>query len=102
MIYKGTADSSLIYDYFENILPKLTQKSVIVLDNASFHKSQKLKDLFAKFGHKMLFLSPYSPDLNPIENIWGSIKKNLRNYYDYSIDLFENLSYWICQFCASW
>lgn len=98
MIYEGNADSEVMLTYFENLLPKLPKKSVIIMDNASFHKGQKLQDLFAKFGHKIAFLSAYSPDMNPIENMWGTIKTNLRNYYDYSKSLFENLSFWVCKF----
>jgi transposase len=100
IIYEGTADSELICIYFESVLPKLIQKSVIIMDNASFHKSQKLKKLFEYYGHVLYFLPAYSPDLNPIENMWGTIKNNLRNYYDYSKTLFENLSYWVCQYCV--
>jgi transposase len=100
MIYEGTANSDLTYAYFESILPKLRKKSVIIMDNASFHKGKRLKDLFEKYGHQLVFLSTYSPDLNPIENMWGTIKNNLRSYYDYSVDLYENLSFWVCKYCV--
>ena len=100
MIYKGTANSDVVCGYFENILPTLKQKSVIIMDNASFHKGQRLNEIFEKYGHKLVFLSAYSPDLNPIENMWGTIKTNLRNYYDYSKDLFENLCFWVCKYCV--
>ena len=56
MIYEGTANSEVMLTYFENLLPKLPKSSVIIMDNASFHKGQKLQDLFAKFGHKIAFL----------------------------------------------
>lgn len=84
--------------YFDNILPKLEVSSVVIMDNASFHKGQRLKDLFEKYEHKLMFLPPYSPELNPIENMWGTIKEGLRNYYDYSVDLYENLSFWVCKY----
>ena len=100
MIYEGTANSEVMLTYFENLLPKLPKKSVIIMDNASFHKGQKLKELFEKYNHKLVFLPAYSPDLNPIENMWGTIKTNLRNYYDYSISLYENLSFWVCEYCV--
>ena len=100
MIYEGTANSKLIYVYFKSILPKLKFKSVIIMDNASIHKSRELKKLFKKYNHKLIFLPPYSPDLNPIEQLWGTIKNGLRNYYDYTQSLVENLSYWICQYCV--
>jgi transposase len=91
MIYQGTADSNTVYAYFEAVLPNLKQGSVIILDNASYHKSQILKDLFTKYNCTLMFLPPYSPELNPIENLWGTIKQHLRSYYDYSLSLFDNL-----------
>lgn len=84
--------------YFQEVLPKLTNKSVIIMDNASFHRGKKLEKLFEKYNHKLVFLPAYSPELNPIENMWGTIKQNLRSYYDYSKNLFENLSFWVCEF----
>jgi transposase len=91
MIYKETADKDLMLAYFSQVLPKLKPGSIIVMDNASFHKSKELRDLFRRFNIELLYLPPYSPDLNPIEKIWGNIKKELRNYFDYSKNLFENL-----------
>ena len=91
MIYQGTADSNTVYGYFENLLPSLKQGSIIILDNASYHKSEQLLKLFHSHKISILFLPPYSPDLNPIENLWGTIKQRLRNYYDYSLSLFDNL-----------
>lgn len=91
MIYQDTANSNTVYAYFETILPRLKQNSVIILDNASYHRSQQLIDLFASHNCVLLFLPPYSPDLNPIEKLWGTIKQHLRNYYDYTLTLFDNL-----------
>jgi putative transposase len=99
MIYEDTANTNVILAYFENVLPKLKTSSVVIMDNASYHKSKRLQNLFEKYGHKLVFLPPYSPELNPIENIWGTIKSNLRNYYDYSVNLFDNLSYSVCKYC---
>ena len=78
---------------------KLTTSSVIIMDNASYHKSQTLKDLFKQHNHTLVFLPAYSPDLNPIEKLWGTIKQQLRNYYDYTLSLYENLSLAICKYC---
>jgi isftu1 transposase len=97
MIYEGTADACLIVSYFEFVLPKLKPNSVVVMDNASFHKSKTLKDLFESHNIQLIFLPPYSPDLNPIEKIWGNVKKELRNYFDYSRNLLENLCEVVCK-----
>lgn len=91
MIYQGTADSNTVYAYFKHLLPRLKQGSIIFLDNASYHKSEQLLKLFHSHKICILYLPPYSPDLNPIENLWGTIKEHLRNYYDYSLSLFDNL-----------
>ncbi|WP_369408574.1 transposase [Wolbachia endosymbiont of Atemnus politus] len=50
----------------------------MVLDNASFHKSARTKNLIENVGCKILFLPPYSPDLNPIEKFWFAIKHAIR------------------------
>jgi transposase len=100
MIYEFTADTEVMMVYFEAILPKLKTSSVIIMDNASFHKSDRISKLFQKYNHKLVFLPPYSPELNPIEKMWGTIKINLRGHYDYSKSLLENLSYWVCKYAV--
>ena len=54
------------------LIPSLKRKCVIVMDNASFHK--RVKRLLNRHGHRLLFLPPYSPDLNPIEKKWAQAK----------------------------
>ena len=48
------------------------------MDNATFHKSKESLELVEKAGCKILFLPPYSPDLNPIEIFWANFKKMVR------------------------
>ena len=48
------------------------------MDNASFHKSQNSQRLIEQVGCKVLFLPPYSPDLNPIEIFWANFKKMIQ------------------------
>ncbi|WP_373755429.1 transposase, partial [Neisseria sp.] len=55
------------------LIPELPQNSVVVMDNATFHKGSALALLKEK-GHTVLWLSPYSPDLNQIEKKWAWIK----------------------------
>ena len=64
----------------EDLIPKLPQKSVIVLDNAAFHKSPVLKNMVEEAGHKLEYLPAYSPDLNPIEPKWFQAKSRKRKY----------------------
>ncbi len=51
----------------KDLLSKLSEPSVIVMDNATFHKRKDMHDAIVKAGHKLIFLPPYSPALNPIE-----------------------------------
>jgi transposase len=69
----------------QELLPKLPTGSVIVLDNASFHKGEEMKRVVTKSGHTLLYLPPYSPDLNPIEKKWAQAKR-IRRTLGCSID----------------
>ena len=79
MTYQNTMTSAFFEEWFEQcLLPELTQKSVIILDNARFHRMSVLREMAEKLGHKVLPLAPYSPELNPIEHVWANIKRYLR------------------------
>ena len=54
--------------------------SVLIMDNARFHRKDILRDMAEKANCTVLFLPAYSPDLNPIENEWANLKTFLRNY----------------------
>ena len=62
----------------QDLIPKLTTSCVVVMDNATFHKVNGISELIEKAGHQLLYLPPYSPDLNPIERKWAQVKA-LRN-----------------------
>ena len=49
-----------------------------LMDNVAFHKRASFKEKIEAVGAKVLFLSPYSPDFNPIENLWSKLKTNMR------------------------
>ena len=97
MTYGGTTDSALFEHWFEKMLLKSIPKySVIILDNAAFHRKSKLYKLAEKAECEILFLPPYSPDLNPIENFWAWLKQRLRkilpayyNFDDALLDCFQ-------------
>jgi len=64
--YEGTMDSALFELWFETkLLPSLPKDTTIVMDNAAFHRKSQLPFLASKFGHKIIFLPPYSPESNP-------------------------------------
>ena len=62
------------------LLPNLKTKTVIVMDNATFHKNSQMLNDIVKAGHVVEFLPAYSPDLNPIENKWAEKKAFIRKY----------------------
>jgi transposase len=77
--YSGTTDSALFECWFEKcLLSEVAPHSVIVLDNAAFHRKTILPSIAAQKGCTILFLPAYSPDLNPIEKKWSWLKKRLR------------------------
>ena len=79
MTYKETMTSDFFEAWFKTfLLPTLDRPSVIIIDNARFHRMSKLKELCKEQGHRLLPLPPYSPEYNPIEKTWAQIKKHLR------------------------
>ena len=77
--YEGSMNSTLFEWWFEKcLLNELQPGSVIVLDNATFHRKSILPSLAAQKNCTVLFLPAYSPDLNPIEKKWAWLKKRLR------------------------
>ena len=58
----------------EDLIPKLPPCSVVILDNATFHKGAAMQKAIADAGHTLLYLPPYSPDFNPIEKKWAQAK----------------------------
>lgn len=64
----------------QDLIPKLPKNSVLIMDNAGFHKSPLLIEMIKKAGHKLEYLPAYSPDLNPIESKWAQSKAKRRKY----------------------
>ncbi len=82
LIFSGSCDTEIFNTYIrQTLLPVLKPGSVVVLDNASFHKASDILKILEKNGCSVLFLPPYSPDLNPIEHCWSPIKNDLRKKF---------------------
>ena len=81
MTFQGYCNSALIEAWFQQQLCRaLRPGQVVILDNASFHKSQRLHELVEEVGCKLLFLPRYSPDLNKIEPLWNQIKHTIAHH----------------------
>jgi transposase len=89
-VFNGTCNTELFNDWVEKFLIKeLKAGQVVVMDNASFHKSQKTKELIESVDCTIIFLPPYSPDLNPIEKFWANMKRWIKNKVTETSKLFE-------------
>lgn len=74
-LFNCNIDSDVFYAWLANdLMPKVKPRSVIVMDNASFHKRKDMIQLIYSKKCIPLFLPPYSPDLNPIEKKWAQVK----------------------------
>lgn len=88
MRYTCTTDSVLFEHWFEHcLLPCLPEDAVIVMDNAAFHRKNQLFAIAQRYQRTLIFLPPYSPELNPIEKFWAWLKKTIAS----TASLFETL-----------
>lgn len=97
MTYRHTMTAALFEAWFERcLLPALDRKSVIILDNARFHRMKVLQEIVKPSGHIILPLAPYSPELSPIEKTWANIKRYVRRVlpdFDCFIETLVSYSY---------
>jgi transposase len=76
---EGVTDRKVFEAYLEGVLaPSLRRGQIVVMDNLSVHKGERIKELIEERGCELLYLPPYSPDLNPIEEAFSKIKRILR------------------------
>jgi transposase len=79
MTIEEPTDTDIFLAYVEHLLyPVLKPGDVVVMDNLSAHKAPAVRDWIEKAGAEVLYLPPYSPDLNPIEKAWSKLKQLLR------------------------
>lgn len=93
--YDGAVDSERFIDFIERCLqPNLNHDDVLIMDNCRIHHSKVVKRCMEELSIKVLYLPPYSPELNPIEEAWSVIKgrlkrKKARNILDYIESMIE-------------
>ena len=76
---RGATDELVMTAFIEEVLADtLKQGDVVVMDNLTAHKTRKVQEAFAALSVEVLYLPPYSPDLNPIEKCWSKMKTDLR------------------------
>ena len=79
-LYKQQAINTDLYYIFLKELLKNIKNKYILMDNVSFHKSKRIKELIEETNNKILFIPPYSPDFNPIEEVFSKMKAFIRKY----------------------
>ena len=101
LVFEGYTNTKVFVAYLEQwLLPELKPGQVLVMDNASFHKGPLVREVVEAAGCRILYLPPYSPDLNPIEHQWFRVKNAVRKELpdcEYDLDAamtqaFRNLS----------
>jgi hypothetical protein len=83
------ADGEIFLNFVINcICPMLEKHHVVVMDNVAFHQVFGVREAIEATGAKLIYLPPYSPDLNPIEQMWGKVKNYLRKEAARTLDKF--------------
>jgi transposase len=96
-VFNGYTDSKCFNGWLEKcLLPCLRKGQVIIMDNASFHKSARTKEIIESAGCRLLFQPAYSPDLNPIEQQWAIIKRKFRKYKHKFKTFYDAINYAFC------
>lgn len=81
MTLNGSMDGDAYKVFIEHfLLPQLWVGAVVVMDNLPAHKVQQIKPLIESVGASIIYLSPYSPEFNPIEHWWSQLKAFLKQF----------------------
>jgi transposase len=101
-VYQGTTDSAFFEDFVEQLLPSMNPwpgpNSVLVMDNAPIHHTERIKQMCRDARVKLVYLPPYSPDFNPIEEFFAELKDFIKlswhNYEEHPRMGFDNFLKW--------
>ncbi len=87
--YSRRMKASVFEKWFEDeLLNCLPKGHVIIMDNAAFHKKEVLYQIAKKYSQRLIFLPPYSPEHNPIEHKWSSLKRKVAS----CVHLYDSVS----------
>jgi transposase len=80
MTINGHTNGDVFRVFVEQVLvPNLWEGACVIMDNFSAHKVEGIRELIEAAGARLIYLPPYSPDFNPIENCWSKLKQYLRS-----------------------
>lgn len=90
MTIESATDGDVFLAYLDQVLcPRLRPGQVVILDNLAAHKVAGVQERIARTGAELLYLPPYSPDFNPIEQAWSKLKQLLRSAKARLLDTLE-------------
>ena len=79
-LFEGAMEGEMFLAWVsQGLVPALQKGDVVIMDNLATHKVQGVREAIEAAGARLLYLPPYSPDYNPIENMWSKIKQILRS-----------------------
>lgn len=85
-VFQGSTDAEVFEDFIEQLLQHCNRwpapKFVLVMDNASFHRTVRIKQMCSDAGVELIYLPPYSPDLNPIEEFFSELKQFIKRKWN--------------------
>jgi transposase len=92
MTIESPTDGDVFLAYVEQVLcPKLEPGQVVIMDNLGAHKVEGVREKIEACGARLLYLPPYSPDFNPIEQIWAKVKQWLRSAKARTVEALEQV-----------
>ena len=106
--YSGGTTGDKFVDYLKNtLIPTLNKGDIIIMDNMRSHHVKAVRETIENAGLKLLYLPPYSPDFNPIEEMWSKIKAVLRKLKvrvlsDLPAAIQSAFSHITCEDCQGW
>jgi transposase len=87
LVLDGPINRDAFQAYIDQVLvPELKPGDIVIMDNLSSHKGSRVREAIETTGATLLYLPPYSPDLNPIENAFAKLKVLLRKAAARSVD----------------
>lgn len=90
MTIEEATDGDVFLAYVEQVLcPKLEVGQLVIMDNLRAHKVAGVRERIEACGAGLIYLPPYSPDLNPIEQVWAKVKQCLRRAKARTVETLE-------------
>jgi transposase len=89
-LFEGSCNACVFETYTQKVLcPSLRKGQVVIMDNATFHKSKKIRELIEEKECTLIYLPPYSPERHPIEHYWSVLKKKVKHCRRFMEDVYD-------------